>query len=370
MAAISPYNPTCTLSPCLFQVVGYGNNNALEQYAACTSLFGAPTVSTFTPTETSYMTSTTVVSTASAGTTLRKRRKKRRGVCKPKSSSSLSSVSSTLSEASSSETPVSTSTSQASSTEESLSPTSSFSSTALFPTATDCPSLEEYSSACACIHAVSSASTITDVASTATSVTTTTVSTEIPSVTETTTTMLVSTVVVTTVVTTSTSTFLTDTTTITTVTSTVVPAPPAASQTAALRVLAPAALAGRRLTTSGNPTALSIQNNDNAAGTALVLPTWTNASGMQLLLASSPNLRLYGQNNSSVRQRLIFVTSGTAAGSGHNAIMCRVDAGQTLTCTRINNGWTRLIQCANEVYIASPTYVNAACTELTLRVDT
>jgi hypothetical protein len=91
---------------------------------------------------------------------------------------------------------------------------------------------------------------------------------------------------------------------------------------------------------------------------------------MQPVLASNPNLRLYGQNNSSVRQRLIFVTAGTAAGAGHNAITCRVDAEQRVTCTRSNNGWTRLIQCANDVYIAAPTYVNAACTELTLRVDT
>jgi hypothetical protein len=88
---------------------------------------------------------------------------------------------------------------------------------------------------------------------------------------------------------------------------------------------------------------------------------------MQPVLASNPSLRLYGQNNSSVRQRLIFVTAGTAAGAGHNAITCRVDAEQRLTCARINNGWTRLIQCANDVYIAAPTSVNAACTELTLR---
>jgi hypothetical protein len=45
----NPYNPLCTVSPCLQWVARYVENSPLAQYEACTSLFGSPTVETVTP---------------------------------------------------------------------------------------------------------------------------------------------------------------------------------------------------------------------------------------------------------------------------------------------------------------------------------
>ncbi|KAK3689183.1 hypothetical protein B0T22DRAFT_168344 [Podospora appendiculata] len=193
------YSPACTVNVCLQQVVGSVDGNPLAQASACASMFGspAPVVSIVTPsvdvvfstltttlgytdivvtpstttsivqeTVTSYAqvidTITLIASTrtatvtaqvtAPANTYLKKRGHKKRGTaCKAKTSStSLPALPSSSS--SSSSTPVVTSTSSA----------------PLFPLASNCPSLDEYSSACACI-AVPSTSTTTLPASVSTS---------------------------------------------------------------------------------------------------------------------------------------------------------------------------------------------------------
>ncbi|KAK4450880.1 hypothetical protein QBC34DRAFT_459168 [Podospora aff. communis PSN243] len=43
------YNPTCSFDACLQQVVGLLGDDPSSQFAACTDLFGSPTVSIFTP---------------------------------------------------------------------------------------------------------------------------------------------------------------------------------------------------------------------------------------------------------------------------------------------------------------------------------
>ncbi|KAL2126702.1 hypothetical protein VTI74DRAFT_380 [Chaetomium olivicolor] len=240
-SGISPFNAfsqLCTTNQCLQQVIGRVDNNPLAQFNACTSIFGSPTATTVTmPAETVFSTTTLTmsytdiivpVSTASSTnyvtstsytqmleiateysstktwmvnevvtlqpTPTPKRALKRRGKCGAKTSPSILTTS----------------------------------SAAPYPIASNCPSLDEYSSACSCINAVSSTATVTVPAPDTTSVVTVTES----SIVQVTTSASVVTVIVpTTVVEPATSTITSTTTklfeTTITVTSTTAPTPTA-----------------------------------------------------------------------------------------------------------------------------------------------
>ncbi|KAL2135487.1 hypothetical protein VTI74DRAFT_8346 [Chaetomium olivicolor] len=238
-SGITPFNaanPLCTTNLCLQQVIGSIDNNPVAQFDACFSLFGAPrTVTITSPGETVLSTTTLTVPytdiivpvSTSVSTNY-------------VTSTSYTEVVQTVTEYSS--TSVATVTQVVSrlanravwrrgkcGTKPSATSTVlSTSSAAPFPIASNCPSLEEYSSACVCILAASSTATVTEP-----------VPSSIVTVTETSTVPLTSTAVVnvvvpTTVVMPATSTITTTTTeifqTTTTITSTVIPSPTYVSQ--------------------------------------------------------------------------------------------------------------------------------------------
>ncbi|KAK4185358.1 hypothetical protein QBC35DRAFT_17309 [Podospora australis] len=219
----NPYNPQCTFQAnnCLNQVIGFSDNNGPAQFSACTSAFGSPiatstvtppphifssfvdvtvyytdsTISASTTTVTEYETLTsweevvetvahysgtsisTVTEVVTATPTLSPvKRRRKRGGCRPKTSTvSTTSEASTsetstleetsIAEPSVTETPTTEpSVTETSATETSATETSSIeastSSAASWPIAPNCPSYEEYSSACSCIYAESTATRI------------------------------------------------------------------------------------------------------------------------------------------------------------------------------------------------------------------
>ncbi|KAK0707360.1 hypothetical protein B0H67DRAFT_670301 [Lasiosphaeris hirsuta] len=214
-------NPVCEVDQCLNQVIGQANGlNGPAHYSACVSYFGPPIIASETPpvsiftsfatetvqytsvvveTSTAYSTSdststlyTQVVETASAYSATavetatvtiapdKKRRNRKRSPCKP--SIPPSAVPSTI---------------------------ASTTTPSWWPLASNCPTLEDYESACACIYAVSTATrTNTLVPLVSTVVATNTVS----SLVESTATSVVNTVVINTVATVATSTFVSTTT--------------------------------------------------------------------------------------------------------------------------------------------------------------
>ncbi|KAK3986363.1 hypothetical protein QBC44DRAFT_384093 [Cladorrhinum sp. PSN332] len=391
LVPFNAYNPVCAVDACLSQVVGSLDNNPLGQYGSCTSLYGAPVVSTVTPsahvvfetiystlsyvditveftttesmaqatstsydtlleTLTSYTTTrvSTVIETAAATATwnggggtpqkrnLRKHR--RRGQCKPQSSISSSSgavVSSTAAPSSSS------------------------------PPCTDSA---QHSSACSCINAVNTVSSTTLPASTTTSTVHSTLSTTSLSTSTSTVTLAITTVIVHPASTTLLTTLSTETATTTTLTSTSTSYAVSPTQTASWSVVSPASLEGRTVAISGSsPQAMHI--NQPSPGTNPNTNMVLTLAASQPRLASNPNLRLFLQNNSSVRNRLIFVTQGTAAASGHFPVSCSVDASSGAVACVGRASWTRMIECGGDVFMAASTYVNPGCSEVRFSVS-
>ncbi|KAK4207799.1 hypothetical protein QBC37DRAFT_432892 [Rhypophila decipiens] len=242
-ALYNPISPQCTWGPCINQVAGYLDNNAVAQLSACQSVFGIPVVQTVTlpaddvfwtrtsthtdvvivvttstaystaedistAYETAYSTTTqytmtvtsTVSTTATAGAAAqaKKNRRRRRAACKPKPSHALTT---------------------------SLEPVASSTTTTPDPTPipSNCPNLADYSSACACIEPRTVTTQPAD--SAATSIIDETVTVSAASTVETIITVAVTTVVVKPATTTLTSTIQTQTVTTTTTTSTVTPIP-------------------------------------------------------------------------------------------------------------------------------------------------
>ncbi|KAJ4292313.1 hypothetical protein N0V88_005945 [Collariella sp. IMI 366227] len=294
-------NPLCTANQCLQQVIGSLGNDPVEQYSSCVSMFGSPTTVTMTllgdvvlstttatvlytdiivtpsttlytdyATETSYAevveTATgysatsvaTVTEVVTAPTSpvqssapVKRRSHKKRG-CQPRSSSVLSSTTSSA-------TP---------------------------SAAPNCADLAEYSSACSCINAASSAITVTTSIPGATEVVTVTESSTVASTSPSAVTVVVSSTVVvpatTTVTTTVTGLFKTTIT----VTSTTTPVPP--TQTAYL--VATGGLAKDKYLKVANG---YLQYDYGNAGVSVAERFNILTAGGPLSLASNPEFKLY-----------------------------------------------------------------------------
>ncbi|KAK3681788.1 hypothetical protein B0T22DRAFT_494774 [Podospora appendiculata] len=352
----------CTVAPCLRQVAGYVDHNPVAQFSACQSVFGFPVVPTVTLAvdpilSTSIATSTyidVVISTSTVYSTLeqastsyatvyqtateytttlvntltttvapavsavpkkrsnKKRGHHKRGNCKHSTSSGLSS--------------------------SSEAPSSTTSSSALFPIATNCPSLAEYSSACACLEPA----TVTEYASAATSVVLETATTTIPSTTEAVVTVAVTTVVVkpATATLVSTLTTLTATTTIATVTATPAPVVP---QTFEL-VVADGPNAGVPVVTNGVSPAFTLAWVNGRIPVSLGL----TSAGTIPFLTSNTAFKMYVRASTSAYGIVFFTTPSYASTTSYAwlPVTCSL-APSTLvmSCSTTGYGFTRFLSC-------------------------
>ena len=194
---LNSYNPVCAVSSCLQQVIGFTDQNPQAQYSACVSLFGSPVVTTITPSAEVVLETTTatvsytdiIVSLTTKVSTIDETVTVSTDVYETVTAYStvLATVTTIapLEAPSSSMAPAKMKRTQrrgcrgSTTSSESTAPSSS-TAAPLFPIASNCPSLDEYSSACACISAVANTQTVTDAASTVVSVIPETVTTEIP----------------------------------------------------------------------------------------------------------------------------------------------------------------------------------------------
>ncbi len=323
----------------------------LTSYATSTSY--AEVVETVTAySATSITTVTEVVTAASAGTqpTKRKRgRGHRKRDCKP-SSSSLPTASTPA---------VTPSPSATETTSSSAEPAVTSSSSALYPIASNCPSFEEYSSACSCINAVSGGTTtITIEFPTGTTWVDVTESAAVPS----TSTSVVTVVVSSTVVVPATTTVTTTTTGVfqstTTVTSTTTPVAP--TQTAYLSIN-DGTSAGKYVVLTG---VKLIYSSDATAGTLLfAFPT----AGGQPALADGTR-KMYVDSNFIVGNQgssLIMQTDAVvSANAWYKPVTCDID-GDIVTCSAPSVGASLMYLCGTYIYLAKPTYTpSASCTVL------
>ncbi|KAK5662276.1 hypothetical protein OQA88_8182 [Cercophora sp. LCS_1] len=400
------YDPVCTVNQCLSQVIGSIDSNPVAQYAACTSLFGAPTVSTVMPSvevifstttttvpytdiivsvsttpETSIETSTsyfnvvktvseysaTRVATQTAVVTAQHVKKrgahKRRGCRKPSATSSLpvssAGVSSSVASSASASASASASVSASASAPASSSTSQAPSSTA-YPIASNCPTLEEHSSACACIFAVESTSTVTEIASATISVVTVEESSAVPSVSVTVSTLVVPTTIVEPAITT-----ITTTTTgiwEATTTATSIVAPPTATSYV---VLGNGPRTGRYLTVVSDYIQYDLNNQGVSVGAKFNLPT---PSG-QPTLNSNPSMKWILRSASSHVGVLGLGTDETVTTRGDIPVTCNVDENGVVTCTAPSKGFTRMWNCGAYMYLSSPNWAQGGCTEITFKMS-
>ncbi|KAK3393988.1 hypothetical protein B0H63DRAFT_459654 [Podospora didyma] len=382
MPMIAPHNaysPLCTFSQCLQQVAGQVDRNAADQFAACTSLFGAPVILTSTPpvdvafatatttveyteiivslttttstyeslvtsytdvfeTTTEYTTTqvnlVTTTTTPSVGIPAKKKRdgkKARRGACKPSSALSSSASSSAAEVSSTLPAP-------------------------LFPIASNCPSLEEYSSACACINAVSTTSVVTEPAAVSTSTIYETVSSAIPSTSVSAVTVAVTTVIVKPATSTLTSTIQTGTAT----TSTVVSTAAAPVQTAQLII------------NSGPRASYRLIRNAANGYIAFGTGTGTNiaifpSSGQQPYLSGQPGWKLYLYNLTTGYGPITFLPDAQVTAS-HSVVTCSFSGSTGIVGCQSSNGYFTIFQCGTYMYMAPPSWIYAGCTAVDIKV--
>ncbi|KAM7183496.1 hypothetical protein V8F33_013543 [Rhypophila sp. PSN 637] len=406
---INQSSPSCEVNACLNQVIGHTNNNGFAQYQSCVAMFGSPTVtvttaapetvySTATDTvsytdvtvvmstvvETVYQTSTsfaevletvteytttnvvTEATTVTVGATATPaKKKKKRGACHHgPTTSTYPSSTAAASSAPSSSAPES-SIALSSSTVLTSSPAPASSTAGPISIAPNCPSLDDYSSACSCIYAVSSTSTYTDVPLPSLAATTLTVSSAIPTTSVSVVTEYVTVTVPEAATTTRTSTVSTalDTTTRSTLTSTTSP-PPAA--TSSYLVLANGPRAGRYLTLFNGYIQYDLNNLGVGVAVRFVIPPPGGAA--QLTLASDPSAKIVSRQTSNTVGVLAFENDADAAAAGNPAVTC-TNTGGNVACTLPGRGFNKVFSCGAYLYIASASWAQSGCTAVTFNVS-
>ncbi len=369
---LNSYNPVCAASPCLQQVIGYTDQNPQAQYSACVSLFGSPVVTTLTPsvdviletttatvsytdiivslttktfvvdetvtvsadlyeTVTAYSTVvatvTTIAPLEAPSSTLvpekMKKRTQRRG-CRGSTTSSEPTVPSS----------------------STIAP--------LFPIASNCPSREEYSSACACISAVATTQTVTGAVSTVVSAIPETVTDKIPFTSVSTVDLVVTEAVTATATATLTVTVTSSLPGTTTVTVHLSP-----TQSSAVYVTSPWGQ-GNSLGWNGGIVGASNNADPNVIGFV--------TAGGQPWLVSDPAHKLFACDGSSYYganpqwRAVEFETDDRA--SDCQPITCTVATDGQLSCqTTTGITLTKFMSCYWGMYIATADYTSGSCYE-------
>lgn len=371
-ALYNTYNPLCTLNQCLQQVVGQIDHNPAEQFAACTDLFGAPVISTSTaPIDVVTATATTTVSytdiiispsttystyestltsyanvlevvtqytttlvqtitatnavVSSAPARRRDAKRARRNKCHAPPGSSTAPV-----------------------------PTTS--SVAPFPVASNCPSLEEYSSACACINAVSTTSIVTQPAVASTSTVYETVSTVIPSTVVSAVTIGVTTVVVQPATSIITSTLQTAAVSTTTVTA----AAAAPTQTGKLLIQGGSHDGKYLQRADGNGYMRVTTSPSLAADIAFIVNGGNPYLALQptVTLHLSPLAATYG----------VLALAAPPVPASYPTVTCSVSSSTGYLSCWSSNGYNTLYQCATYAYMSGPDWKFSGCTAVNFKL--
>jgi hypothetical protein len=225
-------------------------------------------------------------------------------------------------------------------------------SAALFPTAYNCPSLDEYSSACACITAVDTTLSVTADAPVSTSTIATTVIVTIPSTSVATVTSLEPSTTYVTSAMTVTQQVTTPTTSTTTVTSTSLVLAP--TQTAQL-VIGSGDYKGKLIDVEATRGYVEYMPNTVPANIVFV------AGGGQPYLASNPNLKLWAWWPGPVSSGINFLTDADAKSSNSQPVICSVGQDGQLTCHTEPGSLTVFAGCNASVLMNLATWPNPEC---------
>lgn len=292
---------------------------------------------------TSIATVTEVATAPTAGFVMKRSIKKRRGCGK---------ISSRISTES---TPEATSTPDATLTESTpettSTPDAASSTSALFPVASNCADLAEYSSACACINAVSSTVTVTATPAASTEVTTVTESSAIPSTSTSVVTVVVSSTVVVPAETTLTATSTGVYQSTVTVTSTTTPVAP--TQTSYWKLPNPATI----------PRFLSVNNQYaqyNYSTTTVPTKLVVLTAGGQVALASDRAQKMYVRTP-TVNYGVLWFQADAAAGPTDKVVTCTL-AGDVVSCNAPSTPFDTLFSCGAYIYLGRSTWVQSGCT--------
>ena len=285
---------------------------------------------------TSIATVTEVVTAPTAGFVKKRSIKKKRGCSKTSSQISTE--------------PAPEATSTESTPETTSTPDATSSTSALFPVASKCADLAEYSSACACINAVSSTVTVTATPAASTEVTTVTESSAIPSTSTSVVTVVVSSTVVVPAETTftATSTGLYQSTV--TVTSTTTPVAP--TQTSYWKLT----------NTSTMPRFLSVNNQYaqyNYSTTVIPTKLVVLTAGGQVALASDRTQKMYVRTP-TVNYGVLWFQADAAAGSTDKVVTCAL-AGDVVSCNAPSTAFDTLFRCRAYIYLGRPTWIQLGC---------
>lgn len=226
-------------------------------------------------------------------------------------------------------------------------PVTATSTTALYPIASHCRNLRDYSSACSCINAVAGTTTVTNSAS-PTEVETITESIAIPS----TSTSVVSVVITSTTVVPVTTTVTSTTTgvfqTTTTVTSTVTPVAP--SQTSYLIAIDGPAEGKYLIADAGGLTYDTTGAGVSAATRYVISP-----GGGPISPAGKEHIKLYIPRDSRTSGRVTWLADSVAQRGGSSLVTCTLDAG-LVSCTAPGKGFDRMYNCGLFFYMATPNW--------------
>ena len=229
------------------------------------------------------------------------------------------------------------------------------STSVLFPIASECPTLEEYSSACSCVTAVDATQTVTASAATSTSVIVDTASTGIPSTSVSTITTVVTDTVAGTVTTTRT---ITSTTTV-----------PVPSSTAKVIITSGVAV-GKEVYVIASSGFIRA----NGVLAASVFSVSLASSGGPVSMASNSDLKLAAASSGSTGVSIIgFYTESAAATNGYLPVTCTVNsATSNLACQTTTGGLSVLLVCSTYMYLATPAVaanLPSGCTLATWAVE-
>ena len=383
----NPFNPSCSALPCLQQVVGYTHNDAAEQLASCSSIFGYPVVSTVTlPVDPVYSTDISTstyisisVSTSVATSTYESISTSTGYIVVAQTDYTTTVVNTIVSTAAASVLPEETFTKRSPSPERRIRrrckgrPSSSLSSSVVPSSSVSveaCANLQAYASACACLDP----EPVTVYASASTSVIPSTTVETIPSTSGTVVTSVLTSVVVQPDFTTITSviqsyTETTTTTTTTTTASSSTTAAPPPIETLAFVASSSQPGVGGPLVFSGAGGQLSWSVVPAGSGSQFVLEN----GAMRLQISSIYKFRVGASAASASFGQVWIITDANVASKPTiewYTPACSVHpTTRELTCAT-SNGLSVWWLCSSVVYLASPGTTFAQCSQVTIKATT
>ncbi|KAL2130449.1 hypothetical protein VTI74DRAFT_6378 [Chaetomium olivicolor] len=356
-------------SHCLQQVIGILDNNSVGQYSACVAQFGSPSTLTIVSTTTTTVLYTDIVITVSTtSSTQYDTSTSYAELVETVADYSATSVATVTEVVTAPTTPVQPIKMKRSHKKRGCQRRSSNLSSSSAPAATssdapNCANLEEYSSACSCIYAVSSTATLTNSVPARTEVVAVTESSPILSTSTSVVTVVVSRTIIVLATTTITSTTTGLYLTTTTVTSTTTPVAP--TQTSYL-VVDSGPRQGKYLTVVNR--FLQYESGNSGSSVAHQLFNVPAEAG-QPSPANDPSLKMFLHNPSVAIGVLYFETETAAAAANDPAVICTLVSG-VVSCTAPSKGFDTIFICGAYNYLAKSTFNQNGCSPIKWKLST